>query len=408
MKGGCTMAAHYTLRNFVRQASRALLSQYLDDREIDLGCDIGSLKPRAIDPIIEALNLLPDARRAELDQDFAMIDSLADQAGTQQIVQEADFQGARIEDELRVQDGFLNKSFWTFLYSRSVFEGASRFAMPSLRGRYWKRRLPLAGARDTDLASKVPPLENALSRYFLHEEGRGKACKIEYHQRPPLHTFHAFPEDFSAAPLAWSTAGLGPHPYRPAFEVVFVYNEAASALDIYFEGGKPTIERLWGLFAEKVFGIGEPLKAERPVYSLERFKADNVLRAQGLDGVIVDLRVKRLGFTIFGSPGITVAVEANVSRNPEAIRPVLNRVFANGVAPDERYALSQAMVVSAQVQALLDRHDGKKPRSRTFDLTQKSCSLKYEGDDLLLRRLLLDLGIDGTAPRVGGATRPPA
>jgi hypothetical protein len=62
------MAAHYTLRNFVRQASRFLLSHYLHDREIDLGFDIGSLKPRAIDPIIEALNLLPDERRAELDK----------------------------------------------------------------------------------------------------------------------------------------------------------------------------------------------------------------------------------------------------------------------------------------------------------------------------------------------------
>jgi len=406
--GAAAMTAHYTLRNFVRQASRVLLSQYLRDRDIGLGFDIDSLKPRDIDPIIEAMNLLHEECRAGLDKDFTTITSLADQAGTQQILQEADFQAARIEDELRMQDGFLNKSFWTFLHSWPVFEGASRFAMPSLRGRYWKRRLPLAGTRDVDLASKVPVLENALSRYFLHEEGRGKACKIEYHPRPPLHAFHAFPEDFSASPLAWSRAGLGPHPYRPAFEVVFVYNEDASALDIYFEGGKPTIERLWRLFAEQVFSIGQPLQVERPVYSMERLKADNFLRALRLDGAMIDLRVKRLSFAIFGSPGITVAVEADVSRNPEAIRPVLNRVFANGAASDERYPLSQATVVSARIQALLDRGGCKRPRSRTFDLTQKSCSLKYEGDDLLLRRLLLDLGIDGTAPRVEGATRPPA
>ena len=135
---------------------------------------------------------------------------------------------------------------------------------------------------------------------------------------------------------------------------------------------------------------------------------ENVLRAQALDGTIVDLRVKRLGFTIFGSPGISIAVEADVLRSPEAIKPVLNRVFANGATSDERYALSQATVVSARLQALLDRNDGKRPRSRTFDLTQKSCSLKYEGDDLLLRRVLLDLGIDATAPRVGEATRPAA
>jgi hypothetical protein len=206
------MVAHYTLRNFLRQASRALLSEYLHDRVIDVGFDIASLKPRAIDPIIESLNLLPDERRAELDKDFATINSLADQAGTQQIVQEADFQGAGIGDEFRVQDGFLNKSFWTFLHSRPVFDGASRFAMPSLRGRYWKRRLPLAGTREVDLTSKVPALENALSGYFLHEEGRGKACKIEYYRRLPLHVFHAFPEDFSAPPVGLVHGGTGPAP----------------------------------------------------------------------------------------------------------------------------------------------------------------------------------------------------
>jgi hypothetical protein len=60
IEGGCALAAHYTLKNFVRQASRSLLSQYLGEPEVDLGFEIGSLKPRAIDPINDALNLLPD------------------------------------------------------------------------------------------------------------------------------------------------------------------------------------------------------------------------------------------------------------------------------------------------------------------------------------------------------------
>jgi hypothetical protein len=36
--------------------------------------------------------------------------------------------------------------------------------------------------------------------------------------------------------------------------VIFVYDEVEGSLDIYFEGGKKTVERLWQLFAANYAG----------------------------------------------------------------------------------------------------------------------------------------------------------
>jgi hypothetical protein len=239
------MVTHYTLNSFVRQASNGLLADYFEGKSIDLGIDVKSLKPRKFEPIIDATSYLSDEQRATLDRDFREVAGLGNKVGIQQIIDEARFQEVELGDEFCGQPSFVNKSFWAFLNARPVFEAASRFAVPYLQGRYWKRRLPLTSAPGIDPSDRVAPLEAALSRYFQKEEGRGKACKVEYQARRPLHWFHGFPEDFSTAPLAWSGRDLAPHPYHPAFEVIFVYDEVEGALDIYFEGGKKTVERLW-------------------------------------------------------------------------------------------------------------------------------------------------------------------
>ena len=64
------------------------------------------------------------------------------------------------------------------------------------------------------------------STFFQTQEGRGKACEVHYQRRAPLHWFFAYPEDFSTAPLTWAKSVLDRQPLRPAFEVVFVYNES--------------------------------------------------------------------------------------------------------------------------------------------------------------------------------------
>lgn len=196
------MALHYTLTNFVRQASNARLAEYFEVRGIYLGIDVRSLKPRTYEPLLDAVNRLTDEQRAGLDRDFMEVTALADKAGLQHIINEARFRGVDIGPGLQEQNSFFNKAFWTYLNLKAVFDGAASFAAPYTQGRYWKRRLPLPAVPGADLKVKAKALEAALSSYFLKEEGRGKACQVEYLTRPPLHWFHAYPEDFQAAPQA--------------------------------------------------------------------------------------------------------------------------------------------------------------------------------------------------------------
>jgi hypothetical protein len=92
--------------------------------------------------------------------------------------------------------------------------------------------------------------------------------------------------------------------------------------------------------------------------------------------------------------GATIAVETDVSEDPHAIETEVARVFSTGVPEPSRIALSLTRIISAKLTATVDLRDGSRPRTRTFDVTTKSCALKYEGNDLLLRKMLADSGVD--------------
>jgi len=391
------MATHFTLKTFLRQASRNLFGTYLESAGIDLGIDVAALKPRDIDPIIEAINRLSDDQRVILDRGLHSIWSLASEAGLRHILDEAAYRSVDIGERLRSHAGFLDKAIWTFVEECAVFDGASLFAIQDMvSGRYWKRRLPVAGAATGDIGSRTPALEAALSDYFQREECRGKSCKIDHASREHRHWFFAYPEDYTSMTLAWTESGLGPHRLRPAFEVIFVYDSRHGSLDIYFPGSKRTIERLWQLFADVVLDIADLPPTTKPAYAIEGLKSRSFAFVRPPGSPIVDVRVTRLGFVLLAGPPTKVSVELDVPGHPHAVHAEVERLFAGAHPQPGRYALSQAKVIGAKLKATIDPGDGVRPKTRTFDVTTRSCSLKYEGTDQHLRQMLLDGGIDLT------------
>lgn len=389
------MISHFSLTAFVRGASDDLLTEYFQRAGLPLELPAQSPKKQRAEAVIDAIARLGDDPRSRFESEFREIHTLATASGIRRIIDEANFQGINLAAMLRPQRGHLDKALLTYLNARTIFDAASLFAArDNLPGRYWKRRLPVTGAPDIDPIPKLAELERAISQYFLVEEGRGAACKIEHYDRRPIHHFFAYPEDYSASPLVWSNTGLKRQHMRPAFEVVFVYDEIAGCLDIYFEGGRQTVDELRRIFALTVLGIDQLPKIERPAYALEPLKSPLVSFVRDPDSEIADVRVKRLGFLILGENATKLSVESDPSRDPRALFSALDRVFAREADESGRYRLSQARVISAAVQATIDRHDGKKTRTRTFDLSEHNCSLKYDGTDLELRKILGNSGID--------------
>jgi hypothetical protein len=197
------MISHFSLTAFIRSVSRDLLSEYF--RRAGLPLELGPRTPKKAraEPLIEAIGKLADSQRAQCESDFREVHKLATAGGIQRILDEANFQGAGLAAPLRERRGHLDKALLTYLNARAIFDAASLFAARDiLPGRYWKRRLPLTGASDIDPVPKIAKLEQAISHYFRVEEGRGGACKIDYHGRRPLHHFFAYPEDIP--PRRWS------------------------------------------------------------------------------------------------------------------------------------------------------------------------------------------------------------
>lgn len=389
------MITHFTLNGFLRRAANGHLAKYFRDNEVDLALDIEALKPRNNDPIIQAVDRLPDEQRGMLERDFGQVALLGNQAGVKQIRDEARYRELDLDAVLRREKSQVNMAFWTYLYQPQVFEAALRFAVPHLAGRYWKRRLPVASAPDVDLTEKVGALEAAVSRYFREVEGRGKACKVEHLLRRPLQLFHAFPEDFPTAPLAWVQNRLEPHPYRPAFEVVFVYEEVAGTLDVYFEGERATVERLWKLFAEVVLGIEKLPEREQPAFVLEELKSQDFAFVRPAGSAIEDVRLKQLTLATLTRPSAIISVDADATNNPNAVHEMLDQLFSKEPTPG-RISLSQCRVIGTKVQVRIDPRDGTRSRTRTFELTGKTARLKHDGIDLELRQMLIESGIDLT------------
>ena len=405
------MTTHFTPKTFLRQASHKLLGIYLAQAGIDLGIDVAELKPHNIDPIIDAINRLPDAQRAILDRDLHAIWSLASEAGLRHILDEAKERSVDIVERLQPHAGFLNKAIWTFVEERAVFDGAARFAILDLvSGRYWKRGLPVAGASVHDIGGRTQALEAVLSAYFQREECRGKSCKIDHVARDARHCFFAFPENYTSMPLAWTENGLGPHRLRPAFEVIFVYDSRHGSLDIYFQGVKRTIDRLCQLFADVVLGIPELPPTTKPAYGLQGLKSRDFAFIRPVDSPVTEIKVKHLRFVVPGGPPMKVGIEVDLPGDAQAVHKAVDRFFERGDRPSGRIPLSLAKVINAKLSATIDPRDGGKPRTRAFDVSEKSCSLKYEGNDLLLRQVLLDSGIDltGRPGDAGGREARPA
>ena len=76
-----------------------------------------------------------------------------------------------------------------------------------------------------------------------------------------------------------------------------MFHEDEGSLDIYFEGGKPTVERLWRLFAATMLGIDDLRTMAKPEI-FERSKTEQ--RRELIAFVFSNLRLrgKKLEFSL--------------------------------------------------------------------------------------------------------------
>lgn len=388
------MARQYQPRRFFRYAPNRLLHQYLTDRQVLGEVDFGALTETQVEPIYEAWLKLPEEARNEIEQDFQEIDELATEGGSKAILDEARWHGEDLAGEFAALSGFHEHAFWTFLERPKYWRGAVAFhRADTVPASYWRKRknLPRKPA-DVDPAD-IRKLEQNLSDYFHKMQGRGQNCKVDPYKRNDLDYFFAYPEDYAQASIEWEGKEFKRRPHHPAFEIIFVYSRNDGTLDIYMTGDRKPVPDLQAIFADAILKaeLGPDEKDER-VYDLDPLRSRHFQFSYGPESGITDVAVKKLRLKVHGK-NERIVLEADPSHNKHAVFDLLDKVTK--AIPMQQVAITQVGIkVTFTYNPSL-----RKASARTFDINwPNSCSLKHDGRDLIIRKLLADSGIEPKGP----------
>jgi hypothetical protein len=354
--------------------------------------DVGfsSLTETKVEPIYESWLKLPIDARNEMEQDFQDIDELSTEGGSKAVLDEASWHGEDLAEQFAKLTGFHEHAFWTFLERPKYWAGALAFHHADMvPASYWRRRKNLPYAPASVDPTSISELERKLSHYFHTKQGRGHNCKVGCYRRNNLDYFFAYPEDYAHASIEWVVKEFKRRPHYPAFEVIFVYSQAERTLDVYLRGNRNPVPDLQILFATAILKIElGPHKKDERVYDLNPVRFRTFQFVYGPEAGIADVAVKKLRLSVYGK-NERLVLEAEPKFNKHAIFDLLDKVA-------KAIPLTQMAITQVGIKVTFAEQPGaKRPRTRTFDISwPNSCSLKHYGRDLLIRKMLVDSGIE--------------
>ena len=396
------MARHYSPKTFLRQAPNRLLERYFQERRLLGEVDFAAIAETKIDPIFEVWQNLSSEIHGKVENDFRDIHALSCEGGVKVIIEESQFHGDDLGPVFAEMAGFYDKAFWTFLERKPIFDIALQFFdADNLPSRYWQKRkdLPRVHAA-TDADSKIK-LQSAISSFFHQKEGRGRSCLVETYERGELDYFFVYPEDYSKTSIEWEKDEFTRRPHKPAFEIIFVYSRLEGTLDIFFQGIKKVVRDLQLVFAEAVLKtkIDADEKKDTKIYELNKLKDRDFSFIYDPSSGIEEVLIKKLRFTVFAGEPRRITLETDPRRNHGAIYDLMEDVFRIDELSEGKgkgkIPLSWVNVTQAGIVVVFIPDNRRGLNRRIFNISYpNSCSLKHEGRDLIIRKMLTDSGLE--------------
>lgn len=393
------MSRHYSPKRFFREVSADFLARYFAEKTLLAGFDFAILGEAGVDALNTALDALPDEVRSTVEQDFSEIDALACEGGIQAVLDDAEWYGEQetMLAGLSAHKSFHDKVCWVFLEHRKYWHVANAFFhADSIHTRYWRKRINLPMTPAKVAPENIAQLEKNLVKFFHDKEGRGKNCKVDCYKRGKLDYFFAYPEDYPQNRMVWKQRELQRQAETPAFEIIFIFDPEEGSLEVYLDGPRKIVPELQSIFAGAVldFELTGDEKDNR-VYDLNPLKSVNAGVFQySPESGIIGVAVKKLKLKLLSS-GQRITLEADPSKTPQAVYEMLDRLKKS--FPADGMAVTQVGIVVTFATS----PDSKKPKTRSFDIGwPNSCSLKHDGNDKIIRQMLVDSGLE---PRFPGA-----
>jgi hypothetical protein len=387
------VARQYSHTQFFRRVPNVLLRRYFQEkRDVLQEIDFGQLKEAEIDHIFKGFTDLPPEQQAEIEAEFQDIDNMACQGGVTALTDEANFhQDQAFPEAIAEIDGFHGKVMWTFLEHPGYWAGATLFLhSDNISDSLWKKRNDLPHLTPHVETESTERLEHTISSYFYSKEGRGRNCKVEVFRRHGKEYFFAYPEDFAQSGVEWVRNQLSNRSRHPAFEIIFVYTQAEGSLDIYAPRNTKSVPQLQQIFADAILGMDEldEFGGDNRVYALDALANRGFLFQYPIDCGIEEVVVKKLRLSLIIGEKRRVIVESDPSPDTKAIYDLI-----------EELKLPPFHVTQAEIKVKFSPTPGIRSRARSFKISYPNwCALRHDGRDLIIRKMLIDSGLEPMEP----------
>jgi hypothetical protein len=393
------MAKDLNIRDFFRRSPAGWLRRHFEQNGALSDFDWSTIKPRNVQPLMDAWSALGEDIQARMQVDFAQITLLATRTGKVQILDEADYQHKRREvaAQLETLNGFYECAYCAFFEHPNCWQGAVRFAQSDSKSRRsWRKRanMPRAGRAPTAADGRV--LAAAIIELFRHKEARGQHCVVEQYRRLNREYYFAYSQDHRQTSLEFAAGRMTNRPHRPAFEIIFIHDNDQRTLSIWHEGHKERVQDLQVAFARAV--LGQEIAPESPrddrVYDLDGLlDSDFQLQLNPALG-IARAEVREMRVEVLGSQPCTLSVVLGAKATPGTLRQQVAAIVANN--PPSMLRVRRVRI-RAEFDQAPDHDDPLKPC--TFDLsTPNSCNLPDDERGILVQRLLEENGIEPRQP----------
>ena len=384
------MTRHYSFKVFFRQMPNALLARYFQSRALFEDMDFAAMMEGKPDGLFTAWLGLPDHQRNAIDAEFLDIFEMSCEKGFRAIIDEASWHLQETADalqsfveEMSALSNHYERAMVTFLDHNVFWRGATRFYHADTLP-YWRKRKNLLHQQAAVDESSTQELARQICNYFHRSEGRGKNCVVECFRRGEFDYFFAYPEDYSQQSIEWVNGQFDRRPHNPAFEVVYVYSQKDGSLDLNFRGPYKAVEPLQGMFATAILKLDElpPDPKDTRIYDLAPLLKRSFNFRYEVGSGIEEVTVKKLRLSSRVKKGDRITLEADTSKNHEAVYDLLDRIAK--VTPLYLYNVTQVELAASVAL------DADKPAKRvTIRITYpNSCSLKYDEMGLKLRDML--------------------
>ncbi len=378
------MAKAFDLRKQLKLHDNHLLRRLFADEEATESVDWEGLKKHEVEPIAEAWEAMPDARRRHFQVILQDVNELSDPRGQKVLIEELEWQSPEKMPAFQACASPADKALWAYFESSHAFDSAAIFARAeSMRGGQYSNRwnsLPTDPLTVTE--EMMAALQNEVRDYYWKKELRGQVCRVHHYSRAGgAEFFFAYLPDWPDKLLVFDEDGnLTPREESYTFNNVFVYVPSEGAIELIAKGGKPVQKELRKAFCRSVLGIEvDDAEPEKPVYQLDHLLDPSFAFTTEDEDRLAAVRLRRIRLLPKVNVPAIEHLEPKFSEHAThaEVMTAIQRLLG-------AYGLDRSQVRSTQVSIqLVFMSDGdRKPKRMTFNVScPNTCDLKGKRDD---------------------------